>query len=126
MLIVTQSTFTSNHAQNGQGGGLHSSGTVRITTSTFADNTALGGSVGGGGGGRPQCQWHGEPDKPTVVHDSAPTERGLGRGGGLEVGFEVSGVVTLTNCTIAENVADSMNEEHRLPKEPGGWSLRRS
>src|SRR5262249_23905688 len=39
----------------------------------------------------------------TVVHNAA-TNLGLGRGGGLEV----SGVVTLTNCTIAENVTDSI------------------
>jgi hypothetical protein len=111
MLIITQSTFTSNHANNGQGGGLLNYGTARISTSTFANNTAYSGGTSRGGGGL-RISGTGSLTNTTVVHNSVTDFTGFDnkvQGGGLEV----AGVVSLTNCTIAENVTDSIASESR-------------
>ena len=123
MLIITQSTFMSNHADNGNGGGLFSrGGSVHITTSTFADNTALGSSAVGGGG--LSVSGTVSLTNTTVVHNSATRIEGFqtgGRGGGLEV---TGGLVTLTNCTIAENVADSVRGIGAFHRSQGGGSTQ--
>jgi hypothetical protein len=95
---------------------------VRITTSTFTDNTVTGGGSGSPSvGGGLSVSGTGSLTNTTVVHNSARDFFGgaTARGSGLEVTGE--GVVTLTNCTIAENVAEAILEPD--PEPPGAGSL---
>jgi hypothetical protein len=97
---ISNSTFANNSAPDSHGGGLDNfGGSVSITNSTFANNSA--GGRGGGGlfndvGGTVNIS------NSTFANNSAPNGLFGGGGGGL---YNIGGPVNITNSTFANNSA---------------------
>jgi PKD domain/HYR domain len=97
---ITNSTFANNSASGGnasEGGGLFNNrGTVSITNSTFASNSASGGSGAGGGGLQNHC------GIVNITNSTFANNSGIGGGGGLA---NDCGAVSITSSTFASNSA---------------------
>jgi hypothetical protein len=95
-LSISNSTFASNSAVSG--GGLSNSGTLSISNSTFANNSAVSG--GGSGGGLSNNGGTVSISNSTFANNSATHQAA---GGGLSNG---NGTVSISNSTVANNSAD--------------------
>jgi hypothetical protein len=96
-VTISNSTFADNTASNGIGGGLYNDGgTVTISNSTFADNTASGSN--GIGGGLVN-------ERGTVtISNSAFANNSASSGGGI---YNISGTVTISGSIVANNTGDN-------------------
>ena len=90
-LIVTDSTFSSNHA-NLNGGGIWNNGTLTVTSSTFSDNTAF---YGGG--------IYNAPLGTSTMTNNTFSGNSAGHGGGIANAPVAK--LTLTNNTFSSNSA---------------------
>jgi hypothetical protein len=98
-LTLIESTVTKNGAVDGEGGGLFNWGTLRLADSVVADNYAEDGGGGIANQGRLTMT-----DSTIANNHASEVEGNSGTGGGID---NFKGVLTLTRCAVAGNLADS-------------------
>jgi CSLREA domain-containing protein len=100
-LTISASIISGNTANNNaSGGGIHNTGTLTITGSTISGNSANNSTPGGGGirnEGTATIS-NSTISGNTVINSSA------GKGAGI---YNVTGALTLTNCAVSANNADT-------------------
>ena len=97
-MLVSHSTFYSNTALSGVGGGIYVSGRLMVDNSTFAHNTAgwNGGGIGNGSNSTIEIR------NSTIAHNTTDADNnGTGDGGGISA-FSTT-VITITNTIISHN-----------------------
>jgi hypothetical protein len=100
-LTVTNSIISGNKADNNSsGGGIHNTGTMTITNSTISGNSANNSTPGGGG-----IKNEGTATiTGTTISGNTVINSSGGKGAGI---YNVTGSLTLTNCTVSGNNGDT-------------------